>query len=54
MSEIKLRFKVKKECKHSRRYECQDENSPITDIYVGREFANDKDEFVMIITEVKK
>ena len=42
-------FKVKYDCKGSRRYGTDDEEFPIGDIYVKRPFANDQEELEITI-----
>ena len=51
---MKATFKIYAECKHSRRYRCEDEKFPITDIYVKREFADGRDELKMEVWEGDK
>lgn len=36
-------FKVDKECKHSRRYACEDEKFPLRSVYVNRDMAEKVD-----------
>lgn len=43
----------KGEKKHSRRYECKTDKSPIKDIYVSREFSNGKDQLKIELNEFK-
>ena len=46
-------FKLKYDCKGSRRYATTDEDFPIQDIYLKRPFSNDLDELEVTLT-VKK
>ena len=55
MSELrdnKAMFIVDKECKHSRRYACADEDFPIKTIYMKRELA-DKTDVIAITVEIQ-
>lgn len=48
----RYKFKIDKECKHSRRYASIEEDCPIQTIYVKREFSNGKDSlFLTLETE---
>lgn len=51
----KITFQVyagdKGEKKHSRRYGAEDKESPISDIYIKRPFANGKDKLIITISE---
>jgi len=47
-------FKVEKECKHSRRYQCTDPEFPIDSIYLKKPFALGKSSFILIITDEKE
>lgn len=49
----KAMFVVDKECKHSRRYACTDEDFPISTVYVHRSVA-DKAEAIAITIDIVK
>lgn len=46
---IKAVYKVKYDCKGSRRYSTEDENFPIKDVYVTRPWSSKVDEFELTI-----
>lgn len=51
MKEVKRAlFRIQKECKHSRRYECLDEKFPIQTIYVRRDFAEGRDRIELSVS----
>lgn len=47
-------YAIDKECKHSRRYICKDEDCPITQIYVKRAYADERDSITLEIKEEEK
>ena len=51
--EVTATFKLKYDCKGSRRYNTTDEDFPIQDIYLKRPFSNGVEELEMTLT-VKK
>ena len=48
---MKATFKLLKDCKHSRRFQCADKDFPVKDIYVARPWADRRNEFVLEIKE---
>lgn len=50
---MKALFTLKYDCKHSRRYETDDEKFPIKDVYVQRPFCDGKDKIEIEIKEEK-
>ena len=52
--EIKALYKIKYDCKNSKRYETADDNFPIRDVYVKRPWSNHVDEFELTLIVVEQ
>ena len=46
---IRATYKIKYDCKGSRRYGCTDDDFPINDVYVKRPWSNEVKEFELVI-----
>lgn len=49
MKELKAKFAIDKECKHSRRYACTDKEFPLQTVYINRKVASGVDKMSIVI-----